>query len=103
MENKLRNSAEKNFDLKSFEILNDLPIGIIITNNTLEIEFVNRTFLQLCEFYNISFSSNLISQSIFSISELFNSQIKDDIESLLKGFPFEKEINNPELRSKGII
>ena len=103
MENRLRNSAEKNFDLKSFEILNDLPIGIIISNNNLEIEFVNRTFLELCEFYNISSSSSLISQSIFSISEIFNSQLKDDIKSLLKGYPFEKEINNPEIQSKGII
>ncbi len=103
MENKFRNSVEKFFDLKSFEILNDLPIGIIISNSNLEIEFINRTFFKLCEFYNISLSSNLISQSIFSIPDIFNTQIKDDIESLLNGFPFEKEIFNPEIQSKGII
>lgn len=103
MENKFRNNAEKNFDLKSFEILNDLPIGIIITNNNLEIEFINRTFLNLCDYYNISVSGNLISQSIFSISPIFNSQLKDEIESLLNGYPFEKEITNPELQNKGIL
>ncbi|AFH48202.1 Signal transduction histidine kinase [Ignavibacterium album JCM 16511] len=103
MENKFRNNAEKNFDLKSFEILNDLPIGIIITNSNLEIEFINRIFLNLCEYYNLPLSTNLISQSIFSISSIFNSQIKDEIESLLNGFPFEKEISNSELQNKGII
>ncbi|GIV46052.1 MAG: hypothetical protein KatS3mg036_0870 [Ignavibacterium sp.] len=103
MENKFRNNAEKNFDLKSFEILNDLPIGIIISNNNLEIEFINRTFLNLCEYYNISVSNNLISQSIFSIAPIFNSQLKDEIESLLNGYPFEKEITHPELQNKGIL
>lgn len=103
MENKFRNSAEKNFDLKSFEILNDLPIGIVITNSNLEIEFINRTFLNLCEYYNISVSNNLISQSIFSINSIFNSDIKDHVESLLNGFPFEEEVTNQDLRNKGII
>ncbi|MFN3872997.1 MAG: PAS domain S-box protein [Ignavibacterium sp.] len=103
MDNRFRNNAEKNFDLKSFEILNDLPIGIIITNNNLEIEFINRTFLNLCEYYNIPVSSGFISQNIFSISSIFIPQIKDEVESLLNGFPFEKEISSPELQNKGII
>uniref|UniRef100_A0A832DJI9 histidine kinase n=1 Tax=Ignavibacterium album TaxID=591197 RepID=A0A832DJI9_9BACT len=103
MENKFRNSAEKNFDLKSFEILNDLPIGIIITNSNLEIEFVNRTFLNLADFYNLRVPANLISQSIFSLPIIFSSQIKDEIEFLLQGYPFEKEIVNQDIQNKGIV
>lgn len=103
MENKFRNSAEKNFDLKSFEILNDLPIGIIITNNNLEIEFANRTFLNLSDFYNLNIPTNLISQNIFSLPIIFSSQLKDDVEQLLNGYPFEKEIINQDIQNKGII
>ncbi|WP_337872248.1 PAS domain S-box protein [Ignavibacterium sp.] len=103
MENKFRNSAEKNFDLKSFEILNDLPIGIIITNNNLEIEFTNRTFLNLSDFYNLNIPTNLISQNIFSLPIIFSSQLKDDVEQLLNGYPFEKEIINQDIQNKGII
>ncbi|MEJ5261071.1 MAG: PAS domain S-box protein [Ignavibacterium sp.] len=103
MENKFRNSAEKNFDLKSFEILNDLPIGIIITNNNLEIEFANRTFLNLSDFYNLNIPTNLISQNIFSLPIIFSSQLKDDVEQLLNGYPFEKEIVNQDIQNKGII
>lgn len=103
MDKKFQNSDEKNFELKSIEILNDLPIGLLITNENLQIEFVNKTFLNLCDFYNIPITSNLLNENIFSIPLIFSSDLKDDVKQLLNGYPFEKEIKSPELDTKGII
>lgn len=103
MENKFQNRDEKNLDLKSIELLNDLPIGLLITNDNFQIEFVNKTFLNLCEFYNIPTPKDIIDENLFSLPLIFSSELKDDLEKLHNGFPFVREIKSHELSIKGLI
>lgn len=76
----------------SENLLDTLPIGIILFNSNGEIHFINRAFHGFEVLYPDVFAENLLSKNIFS-SELFiKKSIEKEINELKRGYPFESEI-----------
>ncbi len=88
---------------ESQEILNEFSVGIIICNNLFEVQFINRTFIELCNFYNISIKNESEIKSIFDIDFFNEENIKSDISLLHNGLPFESEISRDDFNKKGLI
>lgn len=94
---------KKYLAIESNEILNELSVGIIICNNLYEVLFINKAFIDLCQFYGLSIKDSSDLNNLFDI-EFFNEEsIKKEISLLHKGLPFESEVSSNDFSKKGII
>lgn len=99
MEEKLK----KYLTTDSHEILNEFSVGIIICNNLYEVLFVNRTFLDLSQFYDLDIKESSNLKSIFNIGFFNDESLKQEISLLQKGLPFESEISSSDFSKRGLI
>lgn len=100
---KLDEKLKKYLAIESHEILNEFSVGIIFCNNLYEVLFINKAFIDLCQFYGLQIQDNSNLKNLFEI-EFFNEEsIKKEISLLHKGLPFESEISSSEFSKRGLI
>lgn len=83
------------FELKSndsfMQLIESLPIGILLFNSMGKITFINNNFLEICAYHNIeihpSNKINIFTEDLFPGNQLINY-----FQRLREGFTFEKEI-----------
>ena len=78
---------------KTNKIIEQAPIGIITFSKTGEIDYVNQNVRKLGLLYHLEIPA-IFGENIFT-TELFpNISIQADLQQLLEGLPFEKELNH---------
>ncbi len=87
----------------TINIIDNAPIAILTFSKDGEIEYANRTFNDLQLLYGFENPLNLIGSNILSKETFPNLSIHEEINDVLKGTPFEKELSFIETRSKGLI
>lgn len=93
----------KDIDKNKEEILNQLPIGIILFDNNGIIQFVNRTVHEFEILYPNLLVQSLIGRNIFS-QEIINKQsLFKHFEDLKNGFSFELELEEITIPGKSHI
>lgn len=87
---------------KSINLMDSAPIAILTFNKDGAIEYVNKSFSDLELLYGFEFPPNLVGSNVM-LNNLFpNLSITDELNDVLQGYPFEKEINFIEAKSKGL-
>ena len=87
---------------KLINLMDSAPIAILTFNKDGAIEYVNKSFNDLELLYGFEFPQNLVGSNVM-LNNLFpNLSITDELNDVLRGFPFEKEINFIESKSKGL-
>ena len=99
MEEKLK----KYLSVESHEILNEFSVGVIVCNNLYEVLFINKAFIELCDFYGLSIQDSSVVKSLFEIAFFNEESIKKEIALLQKGLPFESEISSSDFSKRGLI
>ncbi len=95
--------SKKYLAVESLEILNEFSVGIIICNNLYQVLFINKTFIELCQFYGLNIPNSSDIKSLFDIYYFNNESLKSEISQLQKGLPFESEISTTEFSKRGLI
>lgn len=75
------------------EVVENLPIGIILFDKNGLIHFVNRGVHEFGLLYPDLFGDSLLSKNIFSDDLAFSKSIIDKIKELKSGLPFEAEVS----------
>ncbi len=75
-------------------LLDTLPIGIILFNSRGEIHFINKAFHDFEVLYPNIFKANLLGKNIFSTDLFNNKSIDREINELKRGYPFECNIKD---------
>jgi PAS domain S-box-containing protein len=87
---------------KTINLIDNAPIAILTFSKDGEIEYVNKTFNDLDLLYGLETPQNLLGSSI-TIKDTFpNLSIQNELNDVLKGLSFEKEINIIETKTKGL-
>ena len=84
-------------------LIDSAPIAILTFNKDGEIDYANKSFADLELLYGFEYPTNLMSSNIFG-KELFPKfTITNELNDILSGLPFEKELNFVETKTKGLI
>jgi PAS domain S-box-containing protein len=88
---------------KTLNLIESAPIAILTFNKSGEIDFANKAFADLELLYGFEYPANLLGSNIFG-KELFPKfTITNELNDILSGLPFEKELNFVETKSSGLI
>ena len=88
---------------KILNLVDSAPIAILTFNKNGEIDYVNKSFGELELLYGFEYPANLLGSSIFG-KELFPKfTITTELNEILSGLPFEKELNFVETKTSGLI
>ena len=92
-----------NLENNILNLIDSAPIAILTFNRNGEIDYVNKSFGELELLYGFEYPENVIGTSIFG-KELFPKYtITTELNDILSGLPFEKELNFVETKSNGLI
>lgn len=84
-------------------LIDSAPIAILTFNKNGEIDYANKSFSDLELLYGFEHPANLMGSSIFG-KELFPKfTITSELNDILSGIPFEKELNFVETKSNGLV
>ena len=87
----------------TLNLIDSAPIAILTFNKNGEIDYANKSFADLELLYGFEYPANLMGSSIFG-KELFPKfTITNELNDILSGLPFEKELNFVETKTKGLI
>lgn len=87
----------------TLNLIDSAPIAILTFNKNGEIDYANKAFANLELLYGFEYPANLMGSSIFG-KELFPKfTITTELNDILSGLPFEKELNFVETRAQGLI
>ncbi|MBK7631024.1 MAG: PAS domain S-box protein [Ignavibacteriales bacterium] len=87
----------------TLNLIDSAPIAILTFNKSGEIDYSNKAFGDLELLYGFEYPANLMGSSIFG-KELFPKfTITNELNDILSGLPFEKELNFVETKSRGLI
>jgi PAS domain S-box-containing protein len=87
----------------TLNFIDSAPIAILTFNKNGEIDYANKSFADLELLYGFEYPANLMGSSIFG-KELFPKfTITTELNDILSGLPFEKELNFVETRTHGLI
>mgnify|MGYP003513431860 FL=1 len=87
----------------TLNLIDSAPIAILTFNKNGEIDYANKSFTDLELLYGFEYPANLMGSSIFG-KELFPKfTITSELNDILSGLPFEKELNFVETKSRGLI
>ena len=87
----------------TINLIDSAPIAILTFNKNGEIDYANKAFANLELLYGFEYPANLMGSSIFG-KELFPKfTITTELNDILSGLPFEKELNFVETRAQGLI
>lgn len=87
---------------KTINLVDYAPVAILTFNKEGGIEYINKTFNDLEILYGFETSTNLVGSNINSADTFPNLSIQNEINDVLKGFSFEKELDFVETKSKGL-
>ncbi len=80
-------------------LLDNIPVGIILFDKTGNIHFVNKAFHEFEVLYPNVLSNSLVGNNIFSENIISQRLVQNELEELKLGYPFESEIE--EISSAG--
>jgi PAS domain S-box-containing protein len=100
--NKLITLTE-NLDKTREDILNNLPIGIILFDKDGIIQFANNAIRKLEILYPTLFSASLFGKNIFTENIIIERPLTEQLKDLKRGYPFEIEIEELTLPGKANI
>ncbi|HCY75648.1 MAG TPA: hypothetical protein DHV28_06975 [Ignavibacteriales bacterium] len=87
----------------TLNLIDSAPIAILTFNKNGEIDYANKSFSDLELLYGFEHPANLMGSSIFG-KELFPKfTITSELNDILSGIPFEKELNFVETKSNGLV
>lgn len=87
----------------TLNLIDSAPIAILTFNKNGEIDYANKSFVDLELLYGFEYPANLMGSSIFG-KELFPKFIiTNELNDILSGLPFEKELNFVETKTQGLI
>lgn len=87
----------------TLNLIDSAPIAILTFNKSGDIDYANKSFSELELLYGFEYPANLIGSNIFG-KELFPKfTITSELNDILKGIPFEKELNFVETKTLGLI
>ena len=87
----------------TLNLIDSAPIAILTFNRNGEIDYANKSFTDLELLYGFEYPANLMGSSIFG-KELFPKfTITNELNDILSGLPFEKELTFVETKTKGLI
>ena len=87
----------------TLNLIDSAPIAILTFNKNGEIDYANKSFAELELLYGFEYPANLMGSSIFG-KELFPKfTITTELNDILSGLPFEKELNFVETKTRGLI
>lgn len=93
----------ENIDKTREDILNNLPIGIILFDKDGIIQFANNAIRKLEVLYPNLFSAALIGKNIFTENIIVERSLTEQLKDLKRGYPFEIEIEEISLPGKANI
>ncbi len=93
----------KTLENKTLNLIDSAPIAILTFNKNGEIDYTNKSFADLDLLYGFEYPKDLIGSNIFE-KELFPKfSITNELNEILSGLPFEKELNLVETKVSGLI
>jgi PAS domain S-box-containing protein len=92
-----------NLEHKTFNLIDNAPIAILTFNKNGEIDYVNKSFGDLELLYGFEYPANLIGSNIFATEIFPKFTITPELNEMLLGLPFEKELNFVETKGNGLI
>jgi len=102
MTNFSNGSDLKEREKRIFQLLEEVPLGIISFNAKGIIDFVNPAFSKLGIIYRLK-ASTLIGKNIFENEIIPGISLKNELSELIEGYPFQKEIKNLKINSDSEI
>ena len=93
----------KTLENKTINLIDSAPIAILTFNKNGEIDYINKSFADLDLLYGFEYPKDLVGSNIFE-KELFPKfSITNELNEILTGLPFEKELNLVETKVSGLI
>jgi PAS domain S-box-containing protein len=93
----------ENLEYNTLNLIDSAPIAILTFNKNGDIDYANKSFSDLELLYGFEYPPNLLGSNIFG-QELFPKfTVTSELNDILKGIPFERELNFVETKSLGLI
>lgn len=83
------------------KIVDDIPVGVLTFNKDFIITFINETFNNIASYYNLDIQE-FMGQSLLN-RKIFNSHLKNELNSMKTGSRFAKEIKDYNVPGRGNI
>lgn len=79
-------------------ILDSAPIGLLTFSSNWDITFVNENFIHFANIYNLS-TGSILGLNVLKNEIIHGADIFQELRDLEKGYSFEKELRNLEIRN----
>ena len=93
----------KNLEYNTLNLIDSAPIAILTFNKNGEIDYVNKSFGNLELLYGFEYPANLLGSSIFGKEIFPKFALTNELNEVLSGLPFEKELDFVETKTSGLI
>ncbi|MBK7228672.1 MAG: PAS domain S-box protein [Ignavibacteriales bacterium] len=93
----------KNLEYNTLNLIDSAPIAILTFNKNGEIDYVNKSFGNLELLYGFEYPDNLLGSSIFGKEIFPKFALTNELNEVLSGLPFEKELDFVETKTSGLI
>lgn len=91
------------FENKTLNLIDNAPIAILTFSKDGVIEYVNKAFNDIELLHGVNVPDDLVGSNIILSDVFLNLTLSNELKDVLKGIPFEKELNFIETKSKGLI
>jgi PAS domain S-box-containing protein len=88
---------------KTINLIDNAPVAILTFNKNGEIDYINRAFSDLELLYGLEYPNTLIGSNILNKESIPNLDINNELNEVLKGNPFEKELITLESKTSNNI
>lgn len=93
----------KELEHNTLNLIDNAPIAILTFNKNGEIDYLNKAFGNLELLYGFEYQENLLGSNIFGKEIFPKFTITSELNEILSGYPFEKELNFVETKTTGFI
>lgn len=93
----------KNLEYNTLNLIDSAPIAILTFNKNGEIDYFNKSFGNLELLYGFEYPANLLGSSIFGKEIFPKFALTNELNEVLSGLPFEKELDFVETKTSGLI
>jgi PAS domain S-box-containing protein len=90
-------------EYNTLNLIDSAPIAILTFNKNGEIDYVNKSFGNLELLYGFEYPANLLGSSIFGKEIFPKFALTNELNEILSGLPFEKELDFVETKTSGLI
>jgi PAS domain S-box-containing protein len=88
---------------KTINLIDNAPVAILTFNKNGEIDYINRAFSDLELLYGLEYPNTLIGSNILNKESIPNLDSNNELNEVLKGIPFEKELITLESKTSNNI